>query len=128
MRPRTALCGDRKAHGPHPLARVLDDRECQGLDISDAAAGELWRVLREYAGEHALNRRPLPEGITLLAHPSVTYSLMRGLEPDYEDLTAFPAEPAQALPPEIPVMVTTALAEGEWRLVTIAPVMGGVMP
>ena len=121
MRPRTALCGQAAAHEPHPLARVLDDRQCEGLTLQDAAAAELWRILHEYVREHG---QPLPQGATLLAHPSVARCMMLGLDPDF---CSYPDDP-EVFPPELPVIWTTSLALNEWRLVTISLVSGGVMP
>lgn len=126
MRPRVALCGERKAHEPHPLNKILDDRTCPGMDAREAGAGELWRILYEYVADHSSwMRDPLPEGTTLLAHPSVPHFMMRALEPEFPaDMGAEP----RVFPPELPVILTTSLGEGEWRLVTISPVMGGILP
>ena len=124
MRPRTALCGTAAFHDPHPLDKIPDDRKCAGLALQEAAAAALWRVLEEYVTEHTRSGQPLPAGSTLLAHPSVRHYLMRGLDPGF---CSYPGEP-EVFPPELPVIFTTSLAENEWRLVTITPVNGGVMP
>ena len=123
MRPRTALCGQAAAHDPHPLARVLDDRQCGGLTVQDAAAGELWRILHKYVRDAAGSRQPLP-GATLIAHPSIRNCMLRGLDADF---CSYPDDP-EVFPPELPVIWTTSLALNEWRLVTISLVSGGVMP
>jgi hypothetical protein len=114
------------------LTRPADDRECAGLQLVDVAAGALWLLLQEYVRERTRFGQQLPEGITLLAHPSVTHSLLCGLEMEFGDFGAgHMAGMPPVFPPELPVMLTTALGKGEWRLVTIIPVpgvAGGVMP
>lgn len=112
MQCRKPPCGNRTAHPSHwAQGRSFDGASCPGWTQAEADTCALIDHLNE-AGFGVI-RGTMPEGITLVCHPSVENALIQMVEPDYAAFVSG-QEPWK---PQFPVEITTELAEGEWRLV-----------
>lgn len=111
MQYRKPLCGNASAHGPHAFGLGYGERQCAGWTQAEVDTATLIDHLAE-AG-FAVIRGTMPGGTRLVCHPSVENYLIQMIEPDYMAWVSG-KEPWK---PQFPVEITTALAEGEWRLV-----------